>query len=290
MVHVPLAAEPVFSIGSFAVTNALINAVVVSAGLMIAAVVLRGQIREIPGRFQNAVELIVEFLLEFFDKVTKDRARSRQCFPLVATFFLFILFSNWFGLLPGTGSIGVWHIIGEEREFLPLLRPANSDLNLTIAMALVSVIASHLFAIVTIGFWTHANKFIQLGTIWKAIISLKPVNVFVALVEFLVGIIEIVGEIAKVASLSLRLFGNIFAGEVLITVISSLVSFLAPLPFMGIELLVGLVQATVFSVLTLVYLTLMMTPPHGSHEEEHDDAHNAHHKSDVPTTLAAPTP
>lgn len=286
MVHVPLAAEPVLSIGSFAITNALINALLVSVILMIGAVFLNSRLKEIPGRFQNAVEMVFEFLLEFFDKVTKDRKRSLQCFPLVATFFIFILLSNWFGLLPGTGSIGIWHVLDGEREFLPLLRPANSDLNLTIAMSLVSVLGSHLLGMITIGFWTHANKFIQLGSFWKAVKTLNPIKIFVAIIEFLVGLIEIVGEIAKVASLSLRLFGNIFAGEVLITVIGSLMAFVAPLPFMGIELLVGLVQASVFSVLTLVYMNLMMTAPHGSHDD-HPPAAKKNKNTNVSTTVAA---
>lgn len=285
MVNVPLAAEPIITIGSFAITNAFINALIVAGGLILFSFVLRNRLREVPGRLQSAVELLFEFMLGFFDKVTKDRARSKKCFPLVATFFLFILLSNWFGLLPGTGSIGVWHEVHGAREFLPLLRPANSDLNLTIAMSLVSVLASHLFGIIAIGFWTHANKFIQFGTIWRALKTLNPMKILVALIEFVVGLIEIFGEIAKVASLSLRLFGNIFAGEVLITVIGSLAAFIAPLPFMAIELLVGLVQATVFSILTLVYMNLMMSAPHGSHEEK-----TGEHESDAHSTaISAPS-
>ena len=223
-------------------------------------------------------------MLSFFDKVTGDRQKSLKCFPIVTTFFLFILCSNWFGLVPGTGSIGVWHVVHGELELVPILRPANSDLNLTIAMSLVSVIASHVIGIFTLGFFTHANKFIQLGTIWQALKTFNPIKILVAFVSFIVGIIEIFGEMAKVASLSLRLFGNIFAGEVLITVIGSLVAFIAPLPFMAIEILVGMVQATVFSVLTLVYLNLMMAKPHGSHG---DDWHKTHQHATE--SLTAPT-
>lgn len=268
-VHVPLAAETIVTIGSFAITNAFINALLVSVGLMVFAFILRSRLREIPGRLQAGVEMLFEFLLSYFYKVTKDHERSLKCFPLVATFFIFILLSNWFGLLPGTGSIGVWQVLHGERVLFPILRPANSDLNLTIAMSLVSVVGSHIVGIIAIGFWTHANKFIQLGTIWRALKTLNPIKILVSLVEFAVGLIEIFGEIAKVASLSLRLFGNIFAGEVLIAVIGSLTAFLAPLPFMAIELLVGLVQATVFSMLTLVYMNLMMSAPHGSHHRAH---------------------
>ena len=183
------------------------------------------------------------------------------------------------GLLPGVGSLGVWHAMGGgEREFLPLLRPANSDLNLTLVMAFVTIIGSHIIGMVTLGFFVHWNKFIQLGTLWKAVTSLKPIAILTALIEFAVGLLEIVSEIAKIASLSLRLFGNIFAGEVLITVIASLAAFLVPLPFMALELIVGLIQATVFSMLALVYLTVMSTAPHGTHTVK--DEHKAH----VPTT------
>jgi len=159
------------------------------------------------------------------------------------------------GLFPGTGSIGVYQFHHGEVELIPILRPAASDLNLTLAMALIAVIGSHIFGIFTIGFFKHANKFIQLGTLWSSVRK-GGINIFIGLVEFMVGIIELVSEAAKVVSLSLRLFGNIFAGEVLLTVIAGLVAFFVPLPFMGLELIVGIIQAMVFSLLTLVYLTV----------------------------------
>jgi F-type H+-transporting ATPase subunit a len=108
----------------------------------------------------------------------------------------------------------------------------------------------------------------------KALITLNPVKILTALVEFVVGIIELFSEVAKVVSLSLRLFGNIFAGEVLITVISSLFAFALPIPFMALELIVGVVQATVFTLLTLVYLTVATEKPHG--DEEHTKEEHAH--------------
>ena len=194
--------------------------------------------------------------------------------PFVGTLFLFILLSNWMGLLPGTGSIGVWLLHEGRPELIPVLRPAMSDLNMTVAIAVLSVIVSHLVGVFSIGFFVHVNKFVQLGTLWKAVRSLSPVNILTAIVEFIVGLIEIFSEIAKVVSLSLRLFGNIFAGEVLITVISGLVSFVVPLPFMALELIVGVVQATVFSLLALVYMSVASSQPHGSDEEHgHADAH-----------------
>lgn len=271
---VPVVAETVFHIGSFPVTNTLINAALALVVFLVVAVSLRGSKKGAPHGLQNLAEMVIEFLLGFFDQVTGDRKKSKKFFPIVGSLFLFILVSNWMGLLPGVGSIG----LREESEFIPLFRSANSDLNLTLAMAIFSVVVSHIVGIVTIGFFGHAGKFFQFAGIWKAVKSLKPIDILVSLIEFVVGLIELMSEFAKMASLSLRLFGNVFAGEVLISVIGSLVAFFVPLPFMALEILVGVVQATVFSMLSLVYLTVMTMKPHGAeHEEtahaEHAEAH-----------------
>jgi len=266
--NVPLFAEPIFHIGSFAITNAYINATILTAALVIFAVLFNKKIREIPGRFQTMLEALFETLFGFFDQVTGSREKTKRFFPLIASLFFFILLSNWMGLLPGTGSIGQWQMHHGETTLVPLLRPANSDLNLTLAMALVSVISSHVFGVITIGFFAHWNRFFQFGTIWKAVRSFKPMDIVVSLVEFVVGLIEFVSEIAKVLSLSLRLFGNIFAGEVLITVIGSIMAFAMPLPFMLLEIIVGVVQATVFAMLSLVYVSILTDKPHGGDEHE----------------------
>ncbi|MBU0540543.1 F0F1 ATP synthase subunit A [Patescibacteria group bacterium] len=266
----PLQAEQLFNIGGLPITNAYINSSLALLLFIAAAFLIRFNLKEIPGKFQNAVEALLEFLLGYFDQVTHDRAKSRRFLPLVGTLFFFILASNWMSLIPGTGSIGLWLPHKGEIELIPLLRPAMSDLNLTLAMAALSVIASHLFGLFTLGAFVHLNKFIQLGTLWKAVKTLNPVKILVACVELVVGFIELFSEIAKVVSLSLRLFGNIFAGEVLLTVISGLFAFAMPLPFMALELIVGIVQATVFSMLTLVYLTVATTHPH---ENEGEAAH-----------------
>lgn len=258
-------------------TNALINSTIMMVALVIVGFIVKRSIKEIPGKLQNGVEAILEFLLGYFDQVTGSRKKSLQFLPFVGSLFFFILLSNWMGLLPGTGSIGVWQIMHGELELVPVLRPANSDLNLTLAMALLSVVGSHIVGMVSVGFFVHWNRFIQLGSLWKAIRTLNPMKILVGFVEFIVGFLEIVSEVAKVASLSLRLFGNIFAGEVLITVISSLMSYFVPLPFMFLEILVGLIQATVFSMLTLVYLTVLSSKPHGAHEEKHVTAHEPAH-------------
>lgn len=255
-IHIPtLAPEVIGQIGPVAVTNTMVNAWIAIVILFIFGLFITRSVRLRPGRVQNTAEFFLESLMGYFDQVTGARAKTMRFLPVVGSVFLFILLSNWLGLMPGTGSITLGHS--------PLLRPANTDLNLTVAMALVSVIASHLFAFGSIGFFAHANKFIQIGTIVK---SLKhgPIAIFTALIEFMIGILEIIAEFAKVISLSLRLFGNIFAGEVLISVIGGLVAAVVPMPFMLLELLVGLIQASVFAMLTVVYLTVAGSEPHGA--------------------------
>ncbi|MBI4053924.1 MAG: F0F1 ATP synthase subunit A [Candidatus Doudnabacteria bacterium] len=252
----PLAAETVTTLGTFPVTNTYINSTIVLFVFFILGLLLRNKTAEVPGALQNFFESILETLFKYFDQVTGDRKNTLRFLPIVGTLFFFILLSNWMGILPGIGSVGRWLTVHGERELVPLFRPAATDLNLTLAMAVASVAFSHLAGILAIGFFRYANKFVKLGDIWQAVLSGRPAKILTAIIEFFVGFIEIISEFAKVASLSLRLFGNIFAGEVLLTVIGGMLAFFAPLPFLGLELLVGLIQATVFSMLVLVYLTV----------------------------------
>ncbi|OIO52790.1 ATP synthase F0 subunit A [Candidatus Uhrbacteria bacterium CG_4_10_14_0_8_um_filter_58_22] len=285
---VPVPAEELFLIGNLPVTNSMVNAWVAIAGFVVLAWLLRRPKSGAPRGIQNAVEALFDFMLGFMDQVTGDRAKSRRFFPVVGTLFLFILLSNWMGLLPGVGTFGLNAEHGGH--LIPIFRPATSDLNMTLAMGIAAVVMSHVFGIVHLGFFRHWNKFIQLGTFWKALTGFRHrspadylVGIFVALIELGVGLIELVSEVAKMVSLSLRLFGNIFAGEVLIHVISSLVAFLIPVPFMFLEIIVGMVQALVFSLLTLVYLTIATSEPHGEEKESHD---RKSHDELVPTEIS----
>src|SRR3989339_1774179 len=263
-IHIPtLAPEVVFHIGQLPVTNTMINVWLAIIIFLVIGIFIKTNLSFRPGKFQNSFEYILELLMGYFDQVTGDRKKTLRFMPVVGSIFFFILLSNWLGLLPGTGSIKVGHAM--------LLRPANSDLNLTIVMALVAVVSSHLFGLVSVGIFTHLNKFIQIGTLIKSI-KKGPIAIFTAIIEFGVGIIEIVSEFAKVVSLSLRLFGNVFAGEVLLTVMLGLAAYLLPIPFMFLEILVGVIQATVFAMLTLAYLTVA-TEEHGHEEGEHQPAH-----------------
>lgn len=251
----PLSAETIFYIKSLPVTNTYINSTLVLVFFLILGLWLRNKSLEIPGRVQNFFESIFEVCFKYVDQVTRDRRKSMRFFPLVGSLFFFILVSNWLGIFPGIGSIGRFISEHGRTEFVPLFRPANTDLNTTLAMAVLGVAASHIFGIFLIGFWRYANKFVKLADVFRSFRK-GAMNIFVAFIEFGVGFIEIISEIAKVISLSLRLFGNVFAGEVLLTVMAGLIPFVVPLPFVFLELLVGFIQALVFAMLVLVYLTM----------------------------------
>jgi len=277
---VPVAAETLFHIGPLPVTNSVLTGWIVMGGIVGISTALSKRKSAVPTGLQNAAEAFIEGMLSFMDQVTHDRVRSRRFLPVVGALFPFILLSNWFGLLPGVGTIGLEH--GDH--LVPFFRPATSDLNATLAMGVGAVVLSHVFGIMTLGFFKHWNKFIQLGGLWnalKAFAKKSPgeaaIGLFTAIIELGVGFIELASEAAKMVSLSLRLFGNVFAGEVLLHVLSSLVSYAMPVPFMFLEIIVGVVQALVFSMLTLVYLTLATEQPHGGDKEHEEDAEGEAH-------------
>ena len=257
----PLAAESIFYIGNFPVTNAYINSSLAVLIFVVVGFILRKKTALIPGKVQNFFEGLLEFILGYIDRITRDRKKSLTYLPLIGGVFLFILVSNWMGLLPGTGSIGRYLEVHGQVELVPLLRPANSDLNMTLSMAVFAVVVSNLIGVVTIGFFRYANKFIKVADLVRSFKQGRT-SIMVTFVEFGVGFLEIISEVAKMVSLSLRLFGNIFAGEVLLTVMAGLFAYLVPLPFMFLEIIVGLVQAIVFAMLTLVYLSVATMPIH----------------------------
>ncbi|MFH1236341.1 MAG: F0F1 ATP synthase subunit A [Parcubacteria group bacterium] len=259
--EVTLFAEPVFSIGGFTVTNSLLNSWIVVAALVVLAMVLRKKLRTIPSKFQGTVEMIVDGALGLADSVTGDRKKTLKIFPVVFIIFLFILLNNWLGILPGIGSIGYVALEEGHRVFVPYFRGATADFNTTLALALLSVIASNVFGIIVIGGWKYLNKFINIKALAEVPGKLKsnPAIVFVNPIKFFVGLIEFVGEVAKIASLSFRLFGNIFAGEVLLASIAVIFAFALPIPFLFLEIIVGLIQALIFAMLTLVYFTVAST-------------------------------
>jgi len=194
----------------------------------------------VPSGMQNFFETIIEMLLNLTDTITKDRKLSLKIFPLIATFFIFILFNNWFGLLPGFGTVGFSELHEGKHVFVPLLRAGTADLNTTVALGVIAIVTVQILGIMAIGFVKYFKKFINFSS---------PVN-------FFVGILELVSEVVKIISFSFRLFGNVFAGEVLLVVISTLIPFVIPLPFYIMELFVGFIQALVFTMLSLVFIKM----------------------------------
>lgn len=244
--NISLAAEPLFYIGTFPVTNTLIMAWVIVLFLGIFTFVISRRYQEKPRGAQNILEVIMEKMLDFFESVLGSRAQAIKVFPLVATIFIFIVFSNWLEIVPGLGTIGLFEAHEGKTVLVPFIRSASADLNFTIALAVITVLAIQIFGIMSVGFFKYVGKFINFH---------GPVN-------FFVGILELIGEISKIVSLSFRLFGNIFAGEVLLTVVLFLVPYIVPLPFLGLEIFVGFVQALVFSMLTLVFLKIAVLEHH----------------------------
>lgn len=253
-----LFAEPIFGIGNFQITNSLLNSWLVVLIVLIISLSLKSRIKTIPKGIQNVFEMIIEKFLEIFDSITGARRKSLKFFPLVFSFFIFILLSNWMGLLPGVGSIG--QVISEHgnKVFVPYFRGGTADLNTTLALAIIGVVASHIFGVVAIGLWNYFNKFINIKAFLEIPKKIRkdPSVLIVNPIKAFVGLIEIIGEAAKVASLSFRLFGNIFAGEVLLASMSAILAFGLPIPFMFLEIIVGLIQALIFAMLILAYLTM----------------------------------
>ncbi len=258
------------------VTNSLFVALLVLGIILWVSKKATTEMTMVPHAWQNFFELVVEFLYSKVEDIVGPKIAPRA-FPLLGTLFIFILVANYFGLLPGVGTVG-W---GEGHGFLslahiekPLLRPATADLNMTLGMALCFMVVWFYITIKEMGVWGFLlHTFGPKG-------GLKGVmGIVVAAVFFLVGWIEVVSMAFRPASLSLRLFGNIFAGETLLHTMMTLgekfglggsaqfvLSILAPLPFYFMELLVGLLQAVVFTLLCAVYIQLSTT-----NEEHHEE-------------------
>lgn len=254
-----LFAEPLFYVQKFPVTNSLLSSWLAVALIIILSLVIRAKNSKIPGAFQSLVETVIEGAFNMIDMVTNDRQKSKQIFPFVFAIFLFVLINNWLGMLPGVGSVTFNH--------LPLLRGGTADLNTTLALGILAVLSANIFGVISVGGWNYFNKFINIKALLEIPKKIKhePTIVLVNPINFFVGLIEIISEVAKVASLSFRLFGNVFAGEVLLASIAAMVAWGVPLPFMFLELMVGVIQALIFAVLTVVYFTIAST----DHAVEH---------------------
>lgn len=254
--------EEIFSIGNFPVTNSMLTSWLAFLVILAITLVLRFKKSMVPRGIQNIAEMIIEQLLNLCDTVTQNRRISIIALPIVLALVVFVLINNWIGLIPGVGSI----LIETSHGPVALLRGATADLNTTLALGIVSVLFANIVGIFSVGAWNTFNKFIQVRALGRLRKVLKdPVQIILVPVDIFVGFLELLGEVAKVASLSFRLFGNIFAGEVLIASMAALFAYVVPMPFVFLEFFVGIIQAFIIGLLTVVYVTLAVQ----THDESH---------------------
>ncbi len=301
---VSLPAETVFSIGGetgFKVTSTLIATVIADIALIWFALAATRKIRsgspeaEVPRGSQNIFELLIDLLYSLCKSVAGSKAL--KIFPWMATIFLFVLFANWMELFPGIESIGLIEKAREGTGFqavpvipglvytvdqskpkqvepgasegesttacdacvvVPFVRTATSDINTPLALALITMTMVQVFGVRALGIKYFA-KFINIPALRKG---------GMGYMFFVVGFLELISELARILSFTFRLLGNIFAGSVLLLVMTSLIPFFLPIPFLGLELFVGFIQALVFSMLALVFINMAMAS-HDEHAEAH---------------------
>jgi len=247
-IHISISAQTLFTVFGFPVTNGLFTGVI---GLIITVAILTyvaGKVkREKYNRFVGLVQWVFEGLLKSIDDIIPDKKMGRKIAPLAITIFFFVLINYWLSVIPGLESI-TWNGV-------PLLRSLTADLNFTLAIALITIVTVQVYAIRHLGNFGNAARYFR--------------NPFKDPIGSFEGILELVGEVSRAAALALRLFGNAFAGEVLLIVIAALTSYFAAaiLPvFMAFELFIGFIQAYVFFVLTLIFTSLAVA----SHGPSHD--------------------
>ncbi|MDO8578046.1 MAG: FoF1 ATP synthase subunit a [Dehalococcoidales bacterium] len=271
--EVELPATIVFHLFGFPITNSIVATwvTIVVLGVFCWAVTRKMQL--VPGRKQALLEFAIEALLNFCRSIAGEK-NGRRFFPIVATIFLFVAFNAWLSLLPGYGSILVHFSDGGETH---LLRGANTDVNTPLALAIVSFVFVEIIGFRSLGI-SYGKKFLNLGGIIesgkylvKGKIKSALSSLIFGILNLFVGFIEFISELIRVVSLTVRLFGNMTAGEILLLIAVFLMPWLFALPFYGLELLVGFVQALIFASLTLIFLTTAVAS-HGGHKEE-----SAHH-------------
>ena len=210
------------------------------------ALLLKKRLQMVPGKVQVIAETVIGGAFEYVENALESKVLARKFFPLIMTIFVFILALNWLGLVPGVNSIGIYGESHGVKGLIPFLYPANTDLNITIGLAIVAFVSIELAGIILLGFWKYGGKFIN----------------FSSPLAFLIGIIELFSELARLVSFSFRLFGNIFAGKTLIVIAMFFVPFVLPVPLLAFELFVGFIQAFIFAVLTLFFIKLAIAEPH----------------------------
>ena len=244
-VHVVLRAEQIGQFLGLPITNSLLMTWLVMAVLIVFAVLFRRKLALIPGKFQAGIEWLFEGVLDYMTETLEDAKLARRFFPLVMTIFLFVFIGNEMAFLPGIGSIGVTTAEG----FTPLFRAPSADLNFTLALAFIAFFTIEITSLAVLGFFKYGGKYVNVKS---------PVG-------FVVGIIEVISNLGRIVSFSFRLFGNVFAGEVMLAVAGFFLAFLLPVPLMAFEVFVAFIQAVVFAMLTLFFIKLGVADPHAEH-------------------------
>jgi F-type H+-transporting ATPase subunit a len=278
--HIQLPAEVTFHIGNFGWTNTMTAMVIVDIILLIVALVVRRSVRTgrlIPTGFSGVIEALIEILYNLTE--TTAGRWTKRIFPYFAAITLFVLIANWMELIPGVDSIGmIEHSVTEGYALqqltpgivtiippkgvftlVPFVRVLSTDLNFTVGLALISVIMTQVMGVRSLGLG-YFQKFFNVSGFFT-----RPIF---GIIDFGVGLLELISEISKILSFSFRLFGNIFAGSVLLFVIGTLVPVFAQSIFLLLEFAVGLIQAIVFGMLTMVFMSQAVAG-HGEHVEEH---------------------
>ncbi len=245
-IYVELSAEKITEFLGIPITDALLASWIVVFLVVLGALFSRKKIKLIPGKIQVLFEFLILYVKDYMTETLESERLAKKFLPFVLTIFLFIFFANMFGFLPGIGSIGIYETIGEEKEFISLLRPVNTDLNVTVALAIISFVVIEVTGVATLGFLKYFSKFVN----------------FKSPLAFLIGIIELFSEIARLIAFSFRLFGNMFAGKVLVLVVMFFVPYLLPVPILLFEVFVGFIQAAIFALLTLFFIKIAITEPH----------------------------
>ena len=249
--NISISAEPIAHFFGLTITNSLLTGWIVTAILGISIYLFSKIIKEkgVPGRLQSFVEMLIEGLFNMVESIA-GAAKAKIFFPLVGTLFVFILFSNWSGLLPGLASIGFREELHGASIFIPYWRAPTADINTTLALGLITMIMVQVYGYKYLGA-KYFKKFFDFS---------NPIN-------FFVGILELISDFSKIISFTFRLFGNIIAGEILLMVMAMLVPVLGPTPFIALEIFVGFIQALVFMMLASVFIN-MATLGHGDEHHE----------------------
>ena len=242
-IHVALAPEELGTFAGVPITNTLVTSWIVIALLIVIGVLIGSRLKLIPSRFQTLFEWLVEFIYDYVAETLESKKLAQWFFPLLTTLFLFIFTANVLEFTPGIRSIGFFPAGGNE--FVPLLRSVNTDLNVTLALSIIVFVIIEMTGIAMLGAIRYGSKFINIHSV----------------IGFVVGIIELFSEFARLIAFSFRLFGNILAGEVLILVALNFVPYLGPVPLMAFELFVGFIQAAIFALLTLFFIKIAIAEP-----------------------------